>query len=86
MLRSQLLDIRWVCSVCLKVLHAPLKITKRWVGNTAPNWEIKAVRGPQCHGDMLIAGEPKVDHFGLSGQGRGSLVDPVDNLRLKVAV
>ena len=81
-------DIRWVCAICLKVIHAPLRIRKRWAGNgDANNWEIMAARGPHCHGrEMLIAGEPKVDRWGLSEQGRGALVDPVDNLRMKVVV
>ena len=82
-----LLDIRWVCVVCLKVIHVPLKITERWVGNKTKTWQIITATGPRCHGqDMLLAGEPKVDRFGLSGQGRGALVDPVDTLRIKVAV
>ena len=81
-----LLHIRWVCAVCLKIIRAPLKIRRRWVGNgSANNWEIQAARGPRCHErDMLLAGEPKVDKWGLSGQGVGTLADPVDNLRMPV--
>ena len=82
-----LLDIRWVCAVCLKVIREPLRITRRWVGNKTPSWQIMTAYGPRCHGrDMLLAGEPKVDRWGLSEQGRGALIDPVDNLRMKVAV
>ena len=82
-----LLDIRWVCAVCLRVIHEPLKINRRWIGNATSRWEFMTAVGPRCHDqDMLIAGEPKVDRFGLSGQGLGAIIDPVDNLRLKVAV
>ncbi len=80
---NALLDIRWVCAVCLKIIRAPLKIRRRWVGSGhADNWEIQAARGPRCHErDMLLAGEPKVDRGGLSGR-IGALIDPVDNLRM----
>ena len=83
----KLLDIRWVCTVCLKVIRVPLKVRRRWAGNgDINNWEILTAYGPRCHGrDMLMAGEPKVDRWGLSEQGRGSLVDPVDSLRMKAA-
>ncbi len=80
-----LLDIRWVCAVCLAIVRAPLEVNRRWAGNGKPAWEILAAHGPLCHGrEMLLAGEPKVDRFGLSEQGRGALVDPVDNLRIPV--
>lgn len=76
-----LLDIRWVCATCLFVLHAPLKLTKRWIGNgTVRNYEIMTADGPRhCGKDMLLAGEPKVDRY-----GSGLVVDPVDNLRMPV--
>ena len=83
---GQLLDIRWVCATCLKVIRAPLKITIRWAGGKNRIKKVTTVWGPQCHGqDMLLAGEPKEDIWGLSGQ-KGAIIDPVDNLRLKVAV
>ena len=85
MTKLVLLPIRWVCEICLRVILAPLKITKRWAGNKNPAWEIMTAYGPRhCGRDMLLAGEPKVDRWGLSGQGIGALVDPVDNLRMKI--
>lgn len=83
---NKLLDIRWVCAVCLKVIHAPLKVTKRWASGNRIK-KVTTAWGPQCHGhEMLIAGEPKVDLWGLSGQGRGALIDPVDNLRAGICL
>ena len=81
---TELLDIRWVCAVCLKVIREPLRITRRIIGGTASRLLVMTARGPRCCGfDMLVAGEPKVDRWGLSGQ-RGALIDPVDNLRMKI--
>ena len=75
-----LLDIRWVCAICLKVFHAPLKVTKRWVGGHGRNyWGIIGAYEPICcNRPVLLAGEPKVDRW-----GSGAMIDPVDNLRLR---
>lgn len=71
-----LLDIRWVCAICLHVIRVPLQIRKAWNGM---HDEIASVRVPLCCGQsMLIAGEPKVDRW-----GSGAMIDPVDNLRLR---
>ena len=75
-----LLDIRWVCAICLHVIRVPLQIrmVKHRLYDKCIN-EITSVRGPLCCGQsMLIAGEPKVDRW-----GSGAMIDPVDNLRLK---
>ena len=85
----KLLDIRWICAVCLRVFREPLTITKRWIArNGLPSdWEIIDIYEPVCCGKpTLLAGEPKIDKWGLAGQGRGVLIDPVDNLRIKVRV
>lgn len=86
---KELLDIRWVCAVCLNVFRAPLKITKRWIGgNEHPNgWEIIGAYEPICCGKpVLVAGEPKIDRWNLNGYGKGALVDPVENLRSFIKV
>lgn len=76
----KLLDIRWVCPLCLNILHAPLKIN--WKGVTgSPNTELVPtnVKGPECHGtEMLILGEPKIDLFGL--RSRGATIDPYNDM------
>lgn len=73
-----LLNIRWVCAICLHVIRVPLQIRKVRRPQHDQN-EIASARGPLCCGQsMLIAGEPKVDRW-----GSGATIDPVDNLRLK---
>ncbi len=73
-----LLDIRWVCAICLHVIRVPLQIHKIRRPQYGQD-EIASVRGPLCCGqNMLIAGEPKVDRW-----GSGAMIDPVDNLRLR---
>ena len=80
---KKLLNIRWVCAVCLKIIYAPLKVRNRWIGNQKyKKWSITSTQGPRCHKrDMLLAGEPKIDLWGLSGRV-GAIIDPVDNLRM----
>lgn len=76
----KLLDIRWVCPLCLDVRRAPLEID--WRGVTgSPNVGLLPtnVRGPVCHGaEMLVLGEPKIDVFGL--RSRGITVDPYNDM------
>ena len=77
----KLLDMRWVCGLCLAVLEAPLKVIWEWCRDTAGEgkgyWHPQDVREPICHGRaMLVAGRPKLDIY-----GSGLMVDPVYNLR-----
>lgn len=73
-----LLDIRWVCAICLHVIRMPLEICMTSTRRKGQD-EITSVRGPLCCGQsMLVAGEPKLDRW-----GSGALIDPVDNLRVK---
>lgn len=80
--KPELLDIRWVCGLCLKVMHAPLDIEWSWDSrNAGPKgqWLPAVVRSPICHGvEMLILGKPKLDVFGL--RSRGMTLDPLDNM------
>lgn len=77
---KELLDIRWVCAICLQVIRVPLKI-RRIPHRQRGKDEVASVIGPLCCGQsMLVAGEPKMDRW-----GSGAMIDPVDNLRLRVA-
>ncbi len=83
--KPQLLQLRWVCAICLRVIHECLKITWRWEqdrgnGKATGSWVPLAVEGPMCHGhDMLILGEPKTDVHGI--RGYGLIIDPLDTMR-----
>lgn len=90
--KPELLEIRWVCGVCLRVIHESLAVSWVWkwdhtvtrsktLDNPGKNyWEPVAVEGPRCHGrDMLILGEPKIDIHGL--RGYGLVIDPLEDMR-----
>ena len=88
--KPELLKIRWVCGVCLKVIHESLNVSWKWycdhkTVDSKPDsrrwqfWQPINVEGPRCHGlDMLILGEPKLDVHGL--RGRGLIIDPLDDM------
>jgi hypothetical protein len=85
----ELLMIRWVCVICLKVIHARLEVSwKRELGPSGGNkrpWVPIAVQEPSCHEQpMLVLGEPKVDVHGL--RGYGLIIDPLDTMQRKSAV
>ena len=83
--KPELLEMRWVCGLCLKVVEKPLEISwvwsrdrlEGWTGENKGYWKPITLEAPRCHGRvMLIAGKPKLDIH-----GSGLMVDPVDNLR-----
>ena len=80
--KPKMLKIRWVCGLCLRILHAPLVV--EWIAAHILNdgvqgWRAASVTGPRCHGaEMLMLGEPKVDIFGL--RARGQVVDPYEDM------
>ncbi len=77
--KPKLLEIRWVCGLCLRVLHERLEVSWVWESGLE-KWEPRTVEGPKCHGlSMLILGEPKVDAHGL--RGYGLVIDPLDDMR-----
>ena len=87
--KPELLEIRWVCSVCMKVIYEKLNLSWAWhcdhrtTGRADTKswqfWQPIHVEGPRCHGlDMLILGEPKLDVHGL--RGRGLIIDPLDDM------
>ncbi len=86
--KPELLNIRFVCGACLRVMHAPLDIIWNWDKSkiqAAENskWVPIEVRSPICHGaEMLILGEPKLDVFGL--RSRGIMLDPLDAMRCPI--
>ena len=83
--KPKLLPIRWVCAICLRVIHECLSISWRWekdrgVIMTTGSWFPALVKGPVCHDhDMLILGEPKTDVHGI--RGHGLIIDPLDTMR-----
>ena len=79
----KLLKIRWVCSICLKVVWAKLEISWRHELSHVPDggehWFPAAVTGPiHCGLSMLLLGAPKVDVHGL--RGYGLVIDPLDDM------
>ncbi len=71
--------IRWVCSVCLKVIRRPLVLQK--VDGNRHKYSVGKVRliePRHCNKPLLLAGEPKRDVHGL--RELDSWIDPVDNL------
>jgi len=80
----KLLKIRWVCSICLKVIWARLEVSWRrelsHVSDGRENWFPAAITEPRhCGIPMLVLGEPKTDVHGL--RGHGLVIDPLDDMR-----
>ena len=86
--KPELLDIRFVCRACLKVMYAPLGIVWNWnksqlQAGESSKWVPIEISSPICHGaEMLILGEPKLDVFGL--RSRGIMLDPLDSMRCPI--
>jgi len=79
----ELLKIRWVCSLCLKVVWAKLEVSWRHELSHVPggseHWAPIAVTEPvHCGLPMLLLGAPKVDVHGL--RGYGLVIDPLDDM------
>ena len=71
--------IRWVCSLCLKVIRQALVASPDGYSRGFGVSPIVQICLPQCCGrDMLLAGEPKRDVWGL--REKDIIIDPVDNL------
>ncbi len=82
--KPKLLDIRWVCKSCLRVIHEPLDVSWVWVWDRAKEhqkgfWQPGTITSPRCHdAEMLILGEPKVDVHGL--YRHGMVIDPLHTM------